>query len=61
MSEYGTQILLKFYDSLNTDMVHATTFLEHLTTREFISAATSLSLKNDLIPYLYHKMLDKLE
>lgn len=53
LSQSQIEILLKFYDSLGTDMVHGQTFIEHLTSKEFVNIVTQVTIKNDLIPYYY--------
>ena len=55
------EILLQFYDPLKTDMVFCTAFIEHMTNREFVNTATQVTVKNDLIPYFYQKVLEKTE
>lgn len=42
-------------------MVYCTAFIEHMTNREFANIATQVTLKNDLIPYFYQKVLEKTE
>jgi hypothetical protein len=61
ISHSQIEILLKFYDPLNTEMVYCTAFIEHMTNREFANIATQVTLKNDLIPYFYQKVLEKTE
>ena len=61
LSESQLAILLKFYDSLNTELVHGATFIEHLTHKEFVNIATQVTIKNDLIPYYYQIVLSVTE
>lgn len=55
------EILLKFYDPLGTEMVYCVAFIEHMTNKEFVNIASQVTLKNDLIPYFYQRVLEKTE
>jgi len=55
------EILFKFYDSLHTDQIHAATFIDHITNKEFVNIATQVTIKNDLIPYYYQIVLNLTE
>jgi len=57
MSEYQISIVLQFYDSLKINKVHGNTFIEHLMMKDFILIASSINLRNELIPYFLHKTL----
>lgn len=61
MSQAQIDILLQFYDSLNTEMINGNIFLEHLTHKDFVGYATQLCMKNDLIPYYLQKTLSNIE
>jgi hypothetical protein len=54
-------IILKYYDSLNTEMINGTAFLEHLLNKDLIGIASGVNLKCDLIPYIFHKILNRTE
>ena len=55
------EVLLKFYDPLKTDLVYVTAFIEHMTNKDFVNIANQVTLKNDLIPYFYQRVLEKTE
>lgn len=61
MSEFQLKVLFKFYDSLDTGMVNGQAFIEHLTNRDVVGIAQALNIKNELLPYLFHKLLRSLE
>ena len=61
MSDYQANILLQFYDCLNTDFINGNLFIEHLTHKDFVAYATQLCVKNDLIPYYLLQNLAKIE
>ena len=61
MSEYQANILLLFYDCLNTEFINGNLFIEHLTHKDFIGYANQVCIKNDLIPYCLLQNLTRLE
>ena len=61
ISPLQIEILLKFYDPVATDMVYCVAFIEHMTNKDFVNIANQVTLKNDLIPYFYQKVLEKTE
>ena len=61
MSDYQANILLQFYDCLNTEFINGNLFIEHLTHKDFMAYATQVCLKNDLIPYYLLQNLAKIE
>jgi hypothetical protein len=61
MSDYQANLLLSFYDCLNTDFINGNLFIEHLTHKDFIGFATQICIKNDLIPYFFLHNLVKIE
>lgn len=55
------EVLLKFYDPFKTDLVYVTAFIEHMTNKDFVNIANQVTLKNDLIPYFYQRVIEKTE
>lgn len=42
-------------------MINATAFIEHLTNRDVVGISQALNIKNDLLPYIMHKLLFNIE
>jgi len=61
MSDYQANILLLFYDCLNSEFINGNLFIEHLTHKDFVGYANQICIKNDLIPYYLLQNLMNLE
>ena len=61
MSEYQVEILLQYYDSLNTQKINGTSFLEQLCSRDMMANSQAINIRNDVFPYLLHCLLKQSE